>query len=218
MYICMCIYRNVRSEVDIKDLAAIFSSFGPICSSKIVGDSYLVTSTAGVSVRASTAHIEYESNKTALEAVSLHNSDVGGVLLTVELLITPPTPTTTTSAGSGGDTDHRTTVKLTNLVNDNDEVFEDDFQEEIEEEARQYGALLGVRVCIGQVNVTGKDKAAYEEVVRGSGGAPVGGEVSVYLKYKEHIHAKKAIAALHGRHFGGLTIVAVLVSDEEEEK
>ena len=212
--------------MDIKDLAAIFSSFGPICSSKIVGDSYLVTSTAGVSVRASTAHIEYESNKTALEAVSLHNSDVGGVLLTVELLITPPTTTPTTTSvssttagdGSSNTDEHLTTVKLTNLVNDTDEVFEDDFQEEIEEEARQYGALLGVRVCIGQVNVTGKDKAAYEEVVRGSGGAPVGGEVSVYLKYKEHIHAKKAIAALHGRHFGGLTIVAVLVSDEEEEK
>ena len=204
----------MRAEVGIDELKSIFESFGAISSCSYTGESYSVMSILGMAAQVKTAVIEFETSQSAKDSIALHNSNIAGVLLTVELStssLSTSVPTSTSNKSIDSSLSQKTQVKLENMVKSADEVFEEDFKEEIADEASNYGTLesIPVTVTIDDIDVTNDTLDSYNNnVSKNIGSSP---KVLVYLHYKEASSANKAQSAMNGRFFAGLTIKATLI-------
>lgn len=202
------IIRNIRSELGLTEIEAIFSAFGAIVSSSFTGE--IKSTSAGVSARE--ALIEFETATSATDAVSMHGTDLVGLILSVEL------QSAAASAASSSDTKVVSSsaeayssfraLKLENLVTSVDEIFEDDFQEDIIEEASRYGPLETpeLRVNVGDADVTKLTRDLFLSL----GLTATHEAIAVYLQFQDCSGASKAYKAMNGRHFAGQTIKATL--------
>jgi hypothetical protein len=163
-------------------------------------------SVLGMVSQVKSARIEFENPQNAKDSLALHNSNIAGVLLTVEL-----STSTSSSAHTSTVNTQKTVVKLENMVKTVEEVFEEDFKEEIAEEAASHGSLqpVPVTVTIGDIDVTNDTLESFTDKHRSK--LCTSSTVLVFLHYNEAASANKAQSSMNGRLFAGLTIKATLL-------
>lgn len=171
-------HRNVTAQVTIDALRPIFQAFGTVKRILFVEDGRVPDTVAGTR----SVVTEYESPLTAKTTVEgLHNFPLGGANLSCS----------TISLGRANELLDVDTSTFQRVVLEDMVTYEDTLdaglEEEISEEARNYGTLDKVEINVAD------DK-----------------EVTVVLHYAEPAHAAKALKALNGRAFGGKKIKAVL--------
>lgn len=204
----------------------MFSAFGTIVSSGFVGESRVTTAAQGATALVREAQIEFSTAASATDAVSMNGMDLVGLPLSVELQSANSSGTSNGSLSSSGiangaGSSYATssegvipaseaskpafcTLKLENLVQSVDEVFEEDFQEDIAEEAALYGPLKKLRVTTGATDITKMSREDYLKLKEKDA------SVAVFLLFQEAAGAQKAHKAMNGRHFAGQTIKATL--------
>jgi multidrug efflux pump subunit AcrA (membrane-fusion protein) len=170
--------KNVTMKVTLDELRPIFEAFGNVKRLAYVEPSRI----PDAKPETQCAIVEFETAVTAkITADGLNNFPLGGTILALSVI-------TLSSANKLLEIDTSTfrRVVLEDMVTYED-TLDPDLNEEISEEARNYGTLEKV-----DINVDSKREA------------------TVVLLYAEPEHAAKALKAMNGRAFGGKKIKAVL--------
>jgi hypothetical protein len=196
----------------------------------------------GVPTSVKTVQITYEMSQYAKDALTMNDKNLVGMLLTVELLPLSLSPTNIQSndgmtssssiqslhtfdtktdqisadlkySESSKKPKKLTVVKMENLVSSVSEIFEDDFQDDIKEEAATFGSLKSLKILLNSIDITKVSLAEYNVMQTKMSSIPEGKDIFVLLYYNDVASALKASTSMNGRYFAGKTLKAVLVAE-----